>query len=421
MPRLLASPIALIALIALTSTSPLAHGGLPLGLWPMLDADGHLVGGATSYGLIFLDDDGVARWTPEESLGAEALWSHHAGDGVVLVGTPSGVRVTRDQGCGWSALEGELGEAVVPGLARDPSDPDHLLAVTSEKALLESHDRGQRWSRLGAAEVPGALDQALIAAGAWWLVTTQETGEPALWRSDDRGATWRRALATLPEAYQRRLTALGPTDGDTRLMLSAAQDEQLVLLSLDPEEDALTEVARLEGVAVVAFAEFAERLWVGVDGGKMFRSRTPDLADGFELIVLGPTGCLDPFSDPRRLWGCGRYGNGVHFLSSRDGESFDGHVRYSQVCPAACPEGSAGAALIPSLWPDVVASGVGDPGCAPDDDPPLDAPPLDDAPAPDGGGCGVASGAPRAPWWPIVAVGLALTGWARRARSETAR
>ncbi|MEL6178063.1 MAG: hypothetical protein AAFS10_03875 [Myxococcota bacterium] len=416
------------------AASATAHGQLPLGKRPLLDAQGLLVGGSTSYGLLQITDDGQALWTPEETLGDIPLWTLYTGDGRVVAGTVQGVWATSDWGCSWEPLPEPLGSAASPALARDHENDSHLAVIAADRALWESHDRGQTWTDLGiATTIEGEPEQLFIGAGAWWVKTAEHT----LWRSTDPGQSWE--SVALEEAFQRRLSLLSASPSGNTLYLGAAEADMepatVTLLALDAATLAVHVVTRLEGVSISAMAEFQEHLWIGVDGGKMFRSISADPDDGFERVVLAPTVCLDPRPEMGRLWGCGRYGNGVHFLSSTDGLHFDGHVRYSQVCPASCPPDTNGSILTPEIWPEIVAQGVGDPTCLPPDEPTFEEEPTLDEddptalPSSDGPGCsmangvaqGSAQGGPHRMVWAVVACIAAVCGHRRRTGSCSAR
>lgn len=94
-----------------------AHIG-PLGArLPFVGDDGGLVGGSTSWGLVLIDDDGVARRTCDETTGAPALL-HLPVDGAVVAVAGGNVVVSVDDGCAWTASRVPAG-GVVQGLAVD--------------------------------------------------------------------------------------------------------------------------------------------------------------------------------------------------------------------------------------------------------------------------------------------------------------
>jgi hypothetical protein len=93
-------------------------------------------------------------------------------------------------------LESSLGGSGAQCLTVDPHDPDTLYAGLRERGVRRTQDGGQSWVDCGLPE-PGVFSLAVSAAnGAIYAGT-----EPSrLFRSDDRGESWREldALLELP-------------------------------------------------------------------------------------------------------------------------------------------------------------------------------------------------------------------------------
>jgi hypothetical protein len=127
--------------LSLLLLAPLLAGHLePLGARvPFLSShDGQtaLAGGSTSWGLLIVDDDGVARRVCEESTGAPATMHLPLGDGRVLAIAGGQLVVTSDRGCSWHT-------AVVPAGAEV-----HDSVVD---------DRGRVWAAAGRQGFPSGL------------------------------------------------------------------------------------------------------------------------------------------------------------------------------------------------------------------------------------------------------------------------
>jgi hypothetical protein len=139
------------------------------------------------------------------------------GDGIVRLDEADG---------GWT-VEHFLGGSGAQCLAVDPHDPDTVYAGLRERGVRRTHDGGSSWSDCGLPE-PGVFSLAVSAAdGAVYAGT-----EPSrLFRSDDRGETWRELEALLelpsrptwsfpprPWTSHVRWIAPSPHDGDLLLV-----------------------------------------------------------------------------------------------------------------------------------------------------------------------------------------------------------
>lgn len=130
-----------------------------------------------------------------------ALSWHPAAPGELLAGTDSGVYRLDRASNKWTHLPSPLDTLPIWSFARDPKDPDWILAGTQPAEIYRSQDRGKTWTPLGvgfARECPAVLvprvTQILIDpedTNAIWA-TVEIDG---IWRSLDRGKTWTKHIA----------------------------------------------------------------------------------------------------------------------------------------------------------------------------------------------------------------------------------
>lgn len=124
--------------------------------------------------------------------------THPARPGEVLAGTDQGIYRWDPRAARWHHLPSLLDALQVLQIARDPRDPRFILAGTRPAALFASSDDGASWKRLAmdnAVEcefinTPRVTSLHFDARERDTLWATIEID--AIWRSRDRGRTWRR-------------------------------------------------------------------------------------------------------------------------------------------------------------------------------------------------------------------------------------
>ena len=219
-------------------------------------------------------------------------------------------------------------------LAFDPADPQHVLFGTRRQGLWESTDGGADFRQISTAQLPVGVPNRPEQDHGGVSFVSFDTSTPTrayagvagegVYRSDDRGRTWRR-IATVAGGAQvpfegtvtagRLLVAINTIEGD----LAGA------LRRYDPTTDAFTDItppARASAWAaavdptnpqhLVAGAEAvsSSSLWRSVDGGKSWKQF--DIAiDATGVPWLGATDLakymsigrlvFDP-KNPGRLW-----------------------------------------------------------------------------------------------------------------------
>ncbi len=109
-------------------------------------------------------------------------------------------------GAGWRSEGPFLG--AVQDLAVDAKRPDTVYAATSHAGVWRSDDFGSTWALPGDGLIGWKVQWVEAdpgTAGRVWAAI-DSPGDPALYRSDDRGATW----VHVTESYEGELTMLHP-------------------------------------------------------------------------------------------------------------------------------------------------------------------------------------------------------------------
>jgi photosystem II stability/assembly factor-like uncharacterized protein len=127
-------------------------------------------------------------------------------------------------------LESSLGGSGAQCLAVDPQDPDTLYAGLRERGVRRTHDGGRSWVDCALPE-PGVFSLAVSAAdGAVYAGT-----EPSrLFRSDDRGESWRE-LDGLLELPSRPTWSFPPRPwtSHVRWIAPNPHDADLILVGIE--------------------------------------------------------------------------------------------------------------------------------------------------------------------------------------------
>lgn len=143
---------------------------------------------------IFRSTDGGARWKlmdrgPRERI-VRFIHTDMPGSmqtGWLFAATAKGVSRAMDCFCGWHGA-GALGHAA-RAVAYDPGRPQDIYAATDD-ALFLSTNGGEQWVRINA---PAPAVSALVVTPSGDLYAG--TGGGVLFRSADRGSTWKRTGA----------------------------------------------------------------------------------------------------------------------------------------------------------------------------------------------------------------------------------
>lgn len=324
------SLVALGALLCVCAPAA-AHVGPLRGTAPFV-VDEEIVGGATTWGIVLVEGDRALR-VCEESVGEVTAFHLRLDDGRVLVGAESALFVTDDGGCTYAPLA-----LSVPGLpfvsgARALGASTIVVATTS--TLARSNDGGDTFAALAPLEGAPILREVVVDDSGARIVASgfdPTTGGPIVFRSDDGGATFHRAAL---DGFAR-VIALG-FDDDRALASGIFAAGGSALVSLD---DALSTetLSSFDGVVTDA-AVFDGVRAVIVDKQRYFQESA---TGAFQEILGGPTGCLARAPNSTRIFGCARFADLVHFVSSDDAGGFVGAIPYGIVEERACPIGTPG-------------------------------------------------------------------------------
>ncbi|HYE13269.1 MAG TPA: hypothetical protein VD968_02385, partial [Pyrinomonadaceae bacterium] len=188
-----------------------------------------------------------------------------------------GVFMTTDGGKTWSKTLYVDAEHGIADMDIDPSNPNVLYAAVwkfkrtpwthtsgSEKGgVFRSTDGGRTWKRLegGLPKLVGRIGVKVAPSNPSVVYAITEAKDGTLWRSDDRGETWRNV------SKETRIVSRGFYYTDLRV---------------DPQNE-----NRVYAIA--------STLFVSIDGGRTFRSITGRTHIDYHALWIDPT-------NPKRMW-----------------------------------------------------------------------------------------------------------------------
>lgn len=242
---------------------------------------------ATTFGLVFSDDDG-ASWAyacedPVTTRNASSyLLGPSPGNRIYAISSALGAAVSPDSGCSWTSGGGDLVNTRIEDVFPDPSHADRVFAIAVPQsvpnptgALFRSDDGGLTYAMLGFAPEAGAsLTGVEVAASNPNLVFATLDGStdgsrPQLARSSDAGATFEvHELAGSLGAARVRLVGVDPADPSVLfLRLFTAPDVtpagESLAMSRDGGDSWTTPVT-LVGSSIVGFARLPTGTLVAV-------------------------------------------------------------------------------------------------------------------------------------------------------------
>ena len=143
--------------------------------------------------------------------------------------TGDGIVRLDERGGGWT-VELFLGRSGAQCLAVDPRDPDTLYAGLRERGVSRTHDGGRSWVDCALPE-PGVFSLAVSAADGSVYAGTEPS---RLFRSDDRGETWRE-LEALLELPSRPTWSFPPRPwtSHVRWIAPSPDDADLILVGIE--------------------------------------------------------------------------------------------------------------------------------------------------------------------------------------------
>lgn len=249
-------------------------------------------------GHILTSTDRGTTWTqaavPTRAL-LTGVWFHDARLGWA-VGHDETILRTTDGGASWQLAHSDP-EAERPLLDVWFADAERGIAIGAYGALLVTADGGTTWDERPLSPDDYHLN-AIAAAPDGTLYVAGEAGH--LYRSDDRGESWRELTAPYEGSFfgVRPLAGGGLLAFGLRGHLFRSEDRGESWLPVETATEAtLMDAIELDG-GRVAVAGLAGALLESDDGGRSFRSETlPDrkanvalLADGAAIVLFGEGG-----------------------------------------------------------------------------------------------------------------------------------
>jgi photosystem II stability/assembly factor-like uncharacterized protein len=194
---------------------------------PTYAADGLVLVASLEGGLLRVTDDGAWRAAdiqgPRVDISALALSPNFARDGVAFAATlASGVLLSRNRGASWEAATFGLLDLEVTALALSPAfTRDDTLFAATATGIFRSPNGGRAWRETGfPSDAPAVLCLAVSPDFAAEGILYAGTDGAGLFRSRDRGATWRPVAANLRDACINAV-AFSPAFQDDHTMLLA--------------------------------------------------------------------------------------------------------------------------------------------------------------------------------------------------------
>ena len=169
---------------------------IALGFSPNYQADGILLAGTMEDGIFFSNNRG-ARWQTNGFGLLDATFyclgfsPNFSQDATVFAGTDTTVYYSYNGAAAWKQLDFPESAAPALSLAISPNfEADHTLFVGTEtQGLYRSADRGRTWRRL---DLPAECVNALLVSGT--PPTLLAATEVGIFTSPDQGETWSRLL-----------------------------------------------------------------------------------------------------------------------------------------------------------------------------------------------------------------------------------
>ncbi len=350
----------------------------------------------TTYGIIQSFDAGKTwKWVCETSVGYGGTLDPAigvSGDGRLLVGLfTAGIASSPDRGCSFTSDAPPFTGMFVNDLTVDPSNPKRVVALAVRGSLGgaftvlvgESTDGGATFTQLGdklpetfdpeTIEIAPSRVERLYASGI--RLTPKDGGFTRtgwLYRSDDRGKSWKEIEIDLRGGLAPYVSAVDPVDAN-KIYVRLSADEK-------------------------TGAPFTDRLLVSNDGGESFAEIATTVGnmlgfalspDGKKFAFGGPkdgvlVGSTTDFKSarvstvgPRCLnWSAaGLYACAAEFpdnftigLSVDDGKTFSRLYKLAALSPLECPSGTSTRTLCPREWPAIRDSlGIVAPDAGPSD------------------------------------------------------
>jgi photosystem II stability/assembly factor-like uncharacterized protein len=208
-----------------------------LAVSPDFTNDGMLFAGTMEDG-VFRSDDLGATWVAwnfglfDRAVFALAVSPNYAADRTVFIGTESGAFKSTSGGRGWKDLDFPAEAAPILSLAISPAfaEDQTVFAGTESAGLYKSTDRGASWKRIESLEPLGAINAILVSGNFPAEGDILVMFDDELMVSRDGGLSWSQWNADL--SFEDGLISISAPKGikpDSHLIVGTGNGQILIL------------------------------------------------------------------------------------------------------------------------------------------------------------------------------------------------
>lgn len=296
-------------------------------------------------------------------------------DGTVVVAVPfQGLLMSRDKGCTWTGAPAPLAGQLVEDIVLEPNAPASLLAVTSTNGgdagfinlVVETKDNGNTWATLGTPlpsdfivltiEIASSDPNRLYVSGVF---SSADAPLTIIERSEDRGQTWTRATAPLPNplagffisavdpndadvVYGRLASNASDTSGDPPTTLSVSHDKGATWQDLYSTTSSMLGFALSPDGSQIALGGPVDGIFIGPADGS-----------AFQQVSKTQNRCLRWTSDG--LYACGKEPFDAFAIgfSTDQGQTYTPIYKRADTCPQTCADSTPYGMLCPTAWPAI--------------------------------------------------------------------
>lgn len=375
--------------LVLGSGDAKAHGGLPISVQIVHRGDKTFI--PTQYWGVFVGQQGQPwRWICDEAINSNKLRNVYiGGDGTFYATDKLGLTISRDDGCSWEQVTGELAQQTISSVALDPVASSTVWAVASDEMaqamLWRSDDAGKTWQALYRPTGMGILGLALSPDGkAVYLGAARRLPMIAglVLESTDGGHSFQEHLISpLPrDANPFSLSVMAADPRVSGQVWLRFKDPEGILVQADLRAKSFTELLRISSdITAVAVDVAHDRLLVATGQGIYSASGAAPLERG---PSLSRAQCVSLYGDTVEACSWNYAPDSAAMSRSvDDGKTFTRVFQYHETAGVySCPPSTPVAQICPQVW-QTYAEQLGIEQSKP-------TPPM--PPDPQVGGCGVA-------------------------------